>query len=107
MDTVGFLMEQPSLQARPLLYRLFTISCLCLDGLFQTLLVVKFNSIKTDDRSSRLADITLPMQSYFKNVPLGIDTLSSNASITKFLSLEATFGVGALNDLYDPFQAID
>ena len=46
------------------------------------------------------------MESYFKNVPLGIDNLSSNGSITKFLSLEATFGAGS-KDSYDPWLGID
>ena len=36
-DTINVLMEQPSLLSRPLLFRLFTLSCLCPDQLFQEL----------------------------------------------------------------------
>ena len=68
---------------------------------------MKFNFIRTDEPSSRLADVILPVQSYFKIVPDGIALLSSSASVTKFLSLEATFGDGALRDSYDPWSEID
>ena len=106
-DTIGFLVELPCLRTCRLLYSLFTLSCLCLDEPFQTLPVVKFNSIRTHEPSSRLADIILPVQSYFKNVSLGIATLSSDVSVAKFLSLEATLGDGALRDSYDPWSEID
>ena len=106
-DTVGFLVGLSFLRTRRLLYRLFTLSCLCLDEPFQTLPDVKFNSIRTDEPSSRIADVILPVQSYFKKVPDGIATLSSNAFVTKFLSLETTFGDGALRDSYDPWSGID
>ena len=101
-DTIKFLMEQPSLLSRPLLYLLFTLSCLCLDEPFQVLPEVKFRSVRTDDPSSKLTDIILPVHLFFKSVPSGIETLSDNSSVAKILSLEATFEDSALSDSYDP-----
>ena len=106
-DTINFLMEQPSLLSRPLLYRLFTLSCLCLDQPFQDLPEVKFSSVRTDDPSSKLTDIILPVQFYFKSVPRGVETLSADTSVSKFLSLETTFGDSAFRDSYDPWLSID
>ena len=106
-DTINFLMEQSSLLSRPLLYRLFTLSCLCLDQPFQDLPEVRFRSVRTDVPSSKLTDIILPVQSYFKSVPRGVETLSDDSSVSKFLSLETTFGDSALRDSYDPWLSID
>ena len=52
LDTVGDLIEQSSLQSRPLLLKLFRLACLCLGELFQTLPPVKFGSVDSDDPTS-------------------------------------------------------
>ena len=45
-DTVEFFIAQASLTCRPLLYKLFRLSCLFLDEPFQNLPVVAFGSVK-------------------------------------------------------------
>ena len=77
LDTVGFLIEQTSLQIRPLLLKLFRLACLCLGELFQTLPPVKFSSVDSDDPTSGFVDVVLPVQSYFRNVPNGIESIRS------------------------------
>ena len=67
---------------------------------------MKFISIRTDDPFTRLTDIILTVQSYFKNVPRGIETLSNSSTVSKFLSLEATFRDSALKDSYDQWLGV-
>ena len=62
-DTVGFLMEQSSLQSRPFLHKPFRLACLRLDEPFQALPPVKFGSVDSDDPTSGFVDVVLPVQS--------------------------------------------
>ena len=68
---------------------------------------VKFGSINTDNQSSQLIDIVLPVQSYFSNVAGSIDAVTSESSISDFLEMETTFGRSVLSDTYDPWSGLD
>ena len=63
--TIDFLMEQTTLATRPLLLQSFKLACLCLDEPFRPLPPVKFSSINTEDPTSKLVDVILPVQSFF------------------------------------------
>ena len=90
-DTVSFLIEQASLQGHPLLYKFFHLACLCLDEPFQTLPPVKFGSVNSDDPTSGLVGVKFPVQSYFRNVPNSIESVSSDQSVAVFLRHEPSF----------------
>ena len=100
-------MGQTSIQTRPLLLRCFKFACLCLDEPFRSLPTVKFGSVNTDNYSSKLIDVILPVQSYFSSVPGSVEAVTSESSISEFLELESTFGRGALSDTYDPWLGMD
>ena len=87
-DTVDFLMKQESLQTRPLLYKLFRLSCLCLDVLFLQLPAVKFWNVNSDDPTSQLTDLVRPVQSYSANVAQGVEVMTREEPVSKFLALE-------------------
>ena len=94
-DTVGYPIEQASLQSRPLLLDLFRLACLCLDEPFQTLSPVKIGSVDSDDPTSGFVDVLLPVQCYFHNVPNRIESVITDQSIAAFQQLEPTFvGIG-------------
>ena len=106
-DTVKFLVELPSLHSRPLLYKLFRLACLCLDEPFPVLPSVKFGSVSSDDPTSSLFDVILPVQSYFANVPHSIDAVTTDQSVADFLGLEPDFVDGVLSDNYCPWDSVD
>ena len=106
-DTIDFLMEQTTLATRPLLLQSFKLACLCLDEQFRPLPPVKFSSINTEDPTSKLVDVILPVQSFFKHVVNSIESATSDASISEFLELESSFGRSALSDSYNPWTGMD
>ena len=106
-DTVDFLVAQVSLTSRPLLYKLFRLACLCLDESFESLPVVTFGSVNTEDPTCSQVDVILPVQSYFRNVPRGVETVTSEQSISKFLLLEPDFRTQGLSDVYCPWLSVD
>ena len=107
LGTVSFLIEQTSLQSRPLLLKLFRLACLCLHKPFQTLPTVKFGSLDSDGPPSGFVDVVLPVQSYFRNVPNSIESVNSDQSVAVFLRLEPTFvGVGT-SDVYSLWDSVD
>ena len=106
-DTIDFLMEQTTLATRPLLLQSFKLACLCLDESFRPLPPVKFSSINTEDPTSKLVDVILPVQSFFKHVVSSIESATSDASISEFLELESSFGRSALSDTYNPWIGLD
>ena len=52
-------------------------------------------------------DVIAPIQSYLDNVPQGLDVLTSDSSITRFVGLEQSFGNAGLSDVYSPWDSID
>ena len=77
----------------------------------QTLAALKAEAIKdkakTDDPTSMLFDVVAPIQSYLKNAVRGLDALTSDASIARFLELEMTFGNAGLSSTYCPWDGIN
>ena len=106
-DTIDFLMEQTTLATRPLLLQSFKLACVCLDGPFRPLPPVKFSSFNTEDPTSKLVDVILPVQSFFKHVVNSIESATSDVSISEFLELESTFGRSAFSDTYSPWTGLD
>ena len=52
-------------------------------------------------------DVIAPIQSYLDSVPRGLDVLTSNSSITRFVAFEQSFGNAGLSDVYSPWDTID
>ena len=105
--TIDFIMGQTTIQIRPILLRWFKLACLCLDEPFRSLPTVKFGSVKTDDHTSQLVDVVLPVQLYFNTVAGSVEAVTSGFSISEFLELETTFGRSALSDTYDPWSSLE
>ena len=106
-DSIDFLLEQETLQSRPLLYKLFRLSCLCIGEPFAELPVIKIWGFNSDDPTSQLIDLIQPVQSYFTNVARGVKVMTREESVSKFLELEPTFGTTALSDVYCPWLSVD
>ena len=106
-NSVKFLSELPSLSSRPLLYRLFRLSCLCLTSESPELPEVKFGPINTAYTRSRLTDVIQPVQSYVANVPDAIKEAVTSDAYTKFTHLSSTLGSGVLSKTYSPWASVD
>ena len=106
-DTVDFLVGQESLQTRPLLHKLFKLSCLRLDVPFPQLPGVKFWNVDSEDPTSQLIDLVQPVQSYYANVSRGVEVTTSDDSVSKFLASEPNFGSTVLSDVYCPWLSVD
>ena len=52
-------------------------------------------------------DVVAPIQSFLGNVSRGLDVLTSDSSISRFLDLEKTFGNTGLGGTYSPWDCID
>ena len=91
-DTVKFLGEQSALKSCPLLLKIFRFSCLCLDEPFEALAGITFGSVIADNPTSSHNDAVLPVQSYFHNVLYGMESVTTDQSVSSFLQLEPTFG---------------
>ena len=104
-NAIDFISRQEALRTRRHLTRIFRLSCLCLDEPRFSFPPVKFGSIKTDDHSCIMFDVVAPIQSYLSNVSRGVDALTSDASISRFLLLEQTFGHTALDSTYSPWDS--
>ena len=106
-DTIDFLLGQETLQSRPLLYKFFRLSCLCIDEPFAQLPMIKFWGFNSDDPTCQLIDLIQPVQSYFTNVARGVEVMTREESVTKLLTLEPNFGSTALKDVYCPWVSVD
>ena len=106
-DTIEFVCGQESFKSRLYLRRIFQLRCLCLDEPRMSFPLVKFGSHGTDDPLSPMFDVIAPIQSYLDNVPQGLDVLTSDSSITRFVGLEQSFGNAGLSDVYSPSDSID
>ena len=102
-----FLSELSSLQTRPLLFRLFRLSCLCLTSESPELPEVKFGPINTGYLRSRLTDVIQPVQSYVANVLEAVKEAIKPDSLAKFWVLSSTLGAGILSKNYNPWASVD
>ena len=101
-DVIDFISSEESLGARPHLRRIFPSSCLCLDEPRMSFAPVKIGSHRTDDPVSPMFDVIAPIQSYLGYVTHGLDVLTSDSSVSRFLPLEHSFGNSGLTDIYSP-----
>ena len=106
-DAIEFISRQDSLKTRRHLTRIFRLSCLCLDEPRFSFPAVRFGSVRTDEPVCTMFDVVAPIQSYYGNVSRGLDSLVSESSIERLLSLELTFGTTGLSDTYSPWETID
>ena len=106
-DAIEFISGQEALRTRPHLHRLFRLSCFRLDEPRLSFSPVKFGSHRTDDPLSPMFDVIAPIQSYLGYSARGLDVLTSDASVTRFLSLEQSFGNSGLTDVYSPWDSVD
>ena len=106
-DAIEFISGQEALKTRPHVHRLFRLSCLCLDEPRLFFYPVKFGSHRTDDPFSPMFDVVAPIQSYLGYCARGLDVLTSDSSVTRFLSLEQSFGNSGLSDVYSPWDSVD
>ena len=54
-----------------------------------------------------MLDVVAPIESYLDNVPRGLDVLTSDSSISRFVALEQSFGNAGHSDVYSPWDTID
>ena len=76
---IEFVSSQEALKFWPHLYRVFRLSCLCLDEPRLSFTLVKFGSHRTEDPLSSMFDVVAPIQSYLGYVTRGLDVLTSEA----------------------------
>ena len=107
-DAVNFITEQDALKTRRnLAPRIFRLSCLCLDEPRLSFPAVNYCSVNTDDPTNPMFDVVAPIQSYFGEVARGLDTVTSDESIARLLTLEATCGTTGLSNTYSPWNGFD
>ena len=106
-DAIEFISGQETLRTRPHLHRLFRLSCLCLDHPRLSFSPVKFGSHRTDNPLSSKFDVIALIQSYLGYVARGLDFLTSDASVTRFLPLEQSFGNSGFTDVYSPWDSVN
>ena len=82
-DAVQLLLGQCSLRDRPLIFKMFRLSCLCLDEPFTELPSVKFESVNTDDPASHMTEVITPVLSYITHVAHGVDAPTTDDSVAK------------------------
>ena len=68
---------------------------------------VKFGSQQTDDPLSSMFDVIAPIQSFLDYMGHGLDVLTSDSSVSRFLLLEQSFGNTGLSDGYSPWDSVD
>ena len=104
---IDFISSQESLGAKPRLRRMFGLSCLCLDEPRTSFAPVKIGSHWTDDLPSPMFDVFVLNQSYLGYVTHGLDVLTSDSSVARFIPLEQLFGNAGLNVVYSPWDSVD
>ena len=89
------------------LTRLFRLMCLCLDESHDSLPSVKFGSVQTVDPKSPTFDSAVPIQSYLRNVFLGLDASTSDIYVSKVLALEGVFESTCSSELFRSWQSVN
>ena len=106
-DVIEFVSGQEALVARYHLRRIFRLSCLCLDEPRMSFNPVRFGSHRTDNPLSSMFDVIAPIQFFLGYVGNGLDVLTSDSSVSRFLPLEQSFGNAGLSDVYSPWDSVD
>ena len=90
-NMVEILSPMPELKSRPHLYRLFRLSCLCLNDDTPLLPPIRFQDVVSQSLKCRLRDVLLPSQSYLARIPDAITVCTNEDSIVKFRKLVDQF----------------
>ena len=106
-DAIEFISNQEALKTRRHLTRIFRLCCLCLDEPRFSFPAVRFGSARTDDPTCSMFDVVAPIQSFLGSVSRGLDVLTSEASVSRFLQLEQTFGITGLESTYSPWDSFN
>ena len=106
-DVIDFIPCQETPGARSHSRRIFRLSCLCLDEPRMSFAPVKFGTHRTADPLSPMFDVSAPIQSYLSYVSHGLDVLTSDSSVSRFLPLEQSFGNAGPSEIYSPWDSVD
>ena len=93
-DVTAFLIGMPALTARPHLFHLFRLGCMCLTEASVPLPAIKFHNVGSSDSFCRLSDVLFPAQSYLAHVPGAIPYCITEAALTRYHLLSAKFSSG-------------
>ena len=93
-DVTAFLIRMPSLTARPHLFHLFRLSCMCLTEASVPLPAIKFHIVDSSDSFCRLSDVLFPAQSYSAHVPGAIPYCVTEVALRRYHLLGAKFSSG-------------
>ena len=104
-DVTAFLIGMPALTARPHLFHLFRLSCMCLTEASVPLPAIKFHNVDSSDSFCRLSDVLFPAQSYLAHVPGAIPYCVTEAALTRYHLLSAKFSSGNVSG--DPWSHVD
>ena len=107
VDAIDFISKQEALRTRRHLTRRFCPSRRCLDEPRFSFPPVKFGSGRTDDPTCNMFVVLAPIQSFLGNASRGLDALTSDASMSRFLLLERTFGDTGLDSTFSHWDSFD
>ena len=93
-DVTAFLIGMPALTARPHLFHLFRLSCMCLTEASVPLPAIKFHTVDSSDSFCRLSDVLFLAQSNSAHVPVAIPYCVTEAALTRYHLLGAKFSSG-------------
>ena len=104
-DVTAFLIGMPALTARPHLFHLFRLSCMCLTEASVPLPAITFHTVDSSDSICRLSDVLFPAQSYSAHVPGAIPHCITETALTRYHLLGNQFSSGNVSG--DPWSHVD
>ena len=104
-DVTASLIGMPALTARPHLFHLFRLKCMCFTEAIVPLPAIKFHTVDSSDSFCRLSDVLFPAQSYLAHVPGAIPCCITEPALTRYHLLGAKFSSG--NVPGDPWSHVD
>ena len=93
-DVTAFLIGMPALTARPHLFHLIRLSCMCLTEASVPLPAIRFHTVDSSDSFCRFSDVLFPAQSYLAHVPGAIPCCITESALTRYHVLGAKFSSG-------------
>ena len=93
-DVTAFLIGMPALTARPHLFYLFRLSCMCPSEASVPLPAIKFHTVDSADSFCRLSNVFFPAQSHLAHVPGAIPCCITESALTRYHLLGAKFSSG-------------
>ena len=83
-DVTASLIGMPALTARPHLFHLFGLKCMCFTEAIVPLPAIKFHTVDSSDSFCRLSDVLFPAQSYLAHVPGAIPCCITEPALTRY-----------------------